>query len=29
MQDFSVEGVRQMFGGGPIFEGRKEILLLG
>ena len=28
MQDFSVEGVRQMFGG-PIFEGRNEILLLG
>ena len=28
MQDFSVEWVRQMFGG-PIFEGRNEILLLG
>ena len=28
MQDFSVEGVHQMFGG-PIFEGRNEILLLG
>ena len=28
MQDFSVEGVQQMFGG-PIFEGRNEILVLG
>ena len=28
MQDFSAEGVRQMLGG-PIFEGRNEILLLG
>ena len=29
MQDFSVEGVRQMFGVGPIFRGWNEILLLG
>ena len=29
MQDFSVVGVRQMFGGGPIFEGLNEISLLG
>ena len=28
MQDFSVEGGPKMFGG-PIFEGRNEILLLG
>ena len=28
MQDFSVEGVHQMFWG-PILEGRNEILLLG
>ena len=28
MQDFSVEGVRQMFVG-PIFRGWNEILLLG
>ena len=28
MQDFPVEGVRQMFGC-PIFEGRNEILLWG
>ena len=28
MPDFSVEGVHQMFGG-PIFESRNEILLLG
>ena len=28
MQEFSVEWVHQMFGG-PIFEGRNEILLLG
>ena len=28
MQEFSAEGVRQMFGG-PIFEDRNEILLLG
>ena len=27
MQDFSVEWVHQIFGG-PIFEGRNEILLL-
>ena len=29
MQDFSVEGVHKMFGGGPIFRGWNEILLLG
>ena len=29
MLDLSVEGVRQMFGGGPIFRGWNEILLLG
>ena len=28
MQDFSVEGVHQMFGG-QIFEGLNQILLLG
>ena len=29
MQDLSVEGVHKMFGGGPIFRGWNEILLLG
>ena len=29
MQDFTVEGVHKMFGGGPIFRGWNEILLLG
>ena len=28
MQDVAVEGVRQMFGGVPFYEGRNEILLL-
>ena len=28
VQDFSIEGVHQMYGG-PIFEGGNEILLLG
>ena len=28
MEDFSVDGIHQMFGG-PIFEGRNKILLLG
>ena len=26
---FRLRGVHKMFGGGPIFRGRKEILLLG
>ena len=29
MQDFWLRWVRQMFGGGPIFRGWNEILLLG
>ena len=29
MQDFSVEGVHKMFGGGPIFRGWNEIFSIG